>query len=192
MQSQPIFETERLILSPRRPDETEDCLAMDRAPGVLDHVEGPWDDPVRHRAFIEARTRGPHPPGLGYWTIRLRAEPHRFAGWVLLIPEDAIGPAIEIGWRLPPDVWGRGYATEAARPLLAHAFRALGLALIVASIMPANAASLAVAAKLGFPPEGDAIPGSPYRRYVLRADGLTAGRARSGSAPATPERAGER
>lgn len=180
MQTQPIFETERLILSPRRLDETEDCLAMDRAPGVTDHVTGPWHDPAAHRAFTEARTRGPYPAGLGYWTIRPRAAPSRFAGWVLLIPEDAVGPAVEIGWRLHPDVWGRGYATEAARPLLTHAFGALGLREVVAGIMPGNAASRAVAVKLGFPAKGEAMPGSPYRRHILSAGGPTAGRARPG------------
>jgi len=169
MQIQPSFETARLRLAPRSLAETETCLAMDRAPGVTDHVSGPWADPAAHRAFTEARTSGPWPPGMGYWTIRPRADPARFAGWVLLIPEDAVGPAIEIGWRLHPEVWGCGYATEAAQTILGHAFGTLGLPEVVAGIMPGNVASLRVAMKLGFPAEGEALPGSPYRRHVLSA-----------------------
>lgn len=165
MQIQPYFETDRLGLTPRSLAETEDCLAMDHAPGVTDHVSGPWHDPAAHRAFTEARTRGPYPAGMGYWTIRPRAEPTRFAGWVLLIPEDALGPAIEIGWRLPPDVWGLGYATEAARPVLAHAFETLGLSEVVAGIMPDNSGSLRVAEKLGFHDSGERV--GPYRRYRI-------------------------
>jgi RimJ/RimL family protein N-acetyltransferase len=173
MQIQPAFETDRLSLTPRSLSETEDCLAMDRAPGVTDHVSGPWVDPAAHRAFTEARTGGPYPPGLGYWTIRSRAAPTRFSGWVLLIPEDAVGPAIEIGWRLHPDVWGLGYATEAARPILAHAFATLGLAEVVAGIMPGNEGSIRVATKLGFHVTGEVV--GPYRRYRMRREDFTAG-----------------
>ena len=37
-------------------------------------------------------------------------------------------PAVEIGWRLAAEHWGRGYATEAARAVVAHGFERLGLA----------------------------------------------------------------
>ncbi|MCB8883277.1 GNAT family N-acetyltransferase [Acidisoma cellulosilytica] len=161
----PVFETARLRLTPRSIAETEACLAMDRAPGVTLHVAGPWDDPDAHRLFVERRTSGPYPAGLGYWTIRLRGQPQGFLGWVLLIPEDARGPETEIGWRLRPEYWGQGIATEAAQPILAHAFRTLRCPRLVADIMDANAGSLRVAAKLGFAPAdgGSAL----YRRLSL-------------------------
>jgi hypothetical protein len=75
------------------------CLAMDRDPEVTRFVDGPWSDPAVHRAFVEARTRGPYPAGLGYWAV-LRRESGGFLGWVLLIPLDARGPEVEIGWRI--------------------------------------------------------------------------------------------
>lgn len=102
---QPVFQTPRLLLRPWTLAETELCLAMDREPGVTRYVSGPWNDPAAHRAFIEARTRGPYPSGMGYWTIRRRTD-NTFLGWILLIPEDAVGPETEIGWRLMPSVWG--------------------------------------------------------------------------------------
>ncbi len=34
-------------------------------------------------------------------------------------------PAIEIGWRMLPRYWGRGYATEAARLALEYGFDVL-------------------------------------------------------------------
>ncbi|WP_135466721.1 GNAT family N-acetyltransferase [Crenalkalicoccus roseus] len=153
--SQPCFATPRLRLRPRRLADTEACLAMDREPGVTRFVDGPWKDPAGHRAFIEARTLGPWPPGLGYWSV-LDAAAGGFLGWVLLIPEDGEGPEIEIGWRLRPAAWGRGIATEAAAPVLRHGFVALGLPRIVAGIHAENAASLRVAAKLGLRPRGTA------------------------------------
>nr|WP_302479795.1 GNAT family N-acetyltransferase [Roseicella sp. DB1501] len=147
-------------MRPRRLEDTEACLAMDREPAVLRHIDGPWDDAAAHRAFIEARTRGPWPAGLGYWVVEAGGA---FLGWVLLIPEDARGPEVEIGWRLRRAAWGQGIATEAAAALLPHAFRRLGLPRIIADINPANHASLAVARKLGL------RPGAWQGRYLRHA-----------------------
>lgn len=55
---------------------------------------------------------------------------------------------IEIGWHFHPDYWGHGYATEAARAVLEHAF-ASGLERVVAVTNPANMASHAVCLRLG-------------------------------------------
>ena len=62
----PDFATERVLLRQRTLADTEACFAMDRAPGVTRFVNGPWGDEAAHRAFIEARTRGPYPDGLGF------------------------------------------------------------------------------------------------------------------------------
>lgn len=59
----------------------------------------------------------------------------------------------EIGWHLHPDAWGLGYATEAARRVLEHAFAA-GLAEVVAVTYPENTASQAVARRIGMSPRG--------------------------------------
>ncbi|MBL6454193.1 GNAT family N-acetyltransferase [Belnapia sp. T6] len=168
--NQPVFRTARLLVRPRRPGDTEACLAMDREPEVTRFIDGPWGEEANHRAFIEARTRGPWPPGLGYWTIERAGE---FLGWVLLIPEDAQGPAIEIGWRLRRAAWGRGIATEAAAPLLRHGFMTLGLPAIIAGIDPENAASLRVAAKLGLVARERA---GRYLRHALRREEWLASR----------------
>ncbi|WP_164125920.1 GNAT family N-acetyltransferase, partial [Stenotrophomonas maltophilia] len=64
-------------------------------------------------------------------------------------------PEIEIGWRLNRHAWGKGYATEAARPIVAHAFQTVGLDRIVAEIDPANSASMHVAEKIGLKFTGD-------------------------------------
>lgn len=60
----------------------------------------------------------------------------------------------ELGYWLAPAVWGRGYATEAARALLAFAFDRLALAQVRAGVFGDNAASARVLAKLGFRPAG--------------------------------------
>jgi RimJ/RimL family protein N-acetyltransferase len=122
---------------------------MDREPQVTRFVSGPWEDAAAHQRFIVERTMGPYPAGQGYWTITPRDNPEAFLGWVLLIPLDAVGPEVEIGWRLRPLAWGRGIATEAARPILDHGLGAAGLARVVADIDPENIASISVAEKVG-------------------------------------------
>jgi RimJ/RimL family protein N-acetyltransferase len=151
-------------------EDLEACMAMDRDPKVTRFLPGPWTDPVAHRAFVEERMRRIYPVGMGYWSI---IAPEGFVGWVLLTPLDLHGPEIEIGWRLIRAAWGRGYATEAARPILHHALGTLRLFEVIADIDPANTASVKVARKLGFRPARD-VPFNDrmVTRYVASPAGL--------------------
>jgi len=165
---QPTLRTQRLLLRPRSLADTDACLRMDQEPKVTRYLSGPWSDPVAHRAFVEERTRGPYPDGLGYWTIASGDRPAEFVGWVLLIPLDAVGPEIEIGWRLRPAFWRLGYATEAASAVLRHGFDGLGLNEILAEIDPANIASIALADRLGMRRRGSRTSeGRDWARYAL-------------------------
>jgi ribosomal-protein-alanine N-acetyltransferase len=40
-------------------------------------------------------------------------------------------PAVEVGWRIDKEYWGRGFATEAAHAAVADGFEHVGLAEIV-------------------------------------------------------------
>jgi RimJ/RimL family protein N-acetyltransferase len=146
---QPTLTTQRLILRPRSLADTDASVTMDQEPEVTRYVSGPWSNPVAHHAFVEQRTLGPYPDGLGYWTLTSVDQPDAFLGWVLLIPLDAIGPEIEIGWRLRPAFWRRGYATEAACAVLRYGFDHLRLDEVVAEIDAENAASISAAERIG-------------------------------------------
>jgi RimJ/RimL family protein N-acetyltransferase len=56
---------------------------------------------------------------------------------------------IEIGYRLDPDYWNRGLATEAAQAVRDHAFRDLILSKVISLIHPDNVPSRRVAEKNG-------------------------------------------
>ena len=85
--------------------------------------------------------------GFGHWAVQVK-ETGRFIGRVgLWYPEG--WPDYEIGWTIDRDVWGIGYATEAARPALHHARHTLGIQHIISLILPENARSIRVAEKLG-------------------------------------------
>jgi RimJ/RimL family protein N-acetyltransferase len=62
-----------------------------------------------------------------------------------MFPEDTI----EIGWRLAPEYWGKGYATEAAEAWLAFGFETLGLDEIVSFAVAGNRRSTAVMERIG-------------------------------------------
>jgi RimJ/RimL family protein N-acetyltransferase len=115
---------------------------------------GAAPSPVRDlddaRARIEAfgaRTRGLD----GIWAISRRGD-EAAIGAVLLVPlprsDEEPSDAREIGWHLHPEVWGRGFATEAARAVVQRA-REGGLSEVRAVVHAGNAASHAVCRRLG-------------------------------------------
>ena len=100
-----------------------------------------------------------------------------FVGVIALqhVPFEArFTPALEIGWRLAPAFWGRGYATEGAAAALAFAFETLGRDEVVSMTSVVNLRSQRVMQRLGMrrdPAGGFDSPfvpeGSPLRRQVL-------------------------
>jgi RimJ/RimL family protein N-acetyltransferase len=164
----PSFETERLLVRPRTMADFDACLAMDRDPEVTKFIPGPWNDPAAHEAFLRDRIKISLGDGLGYWSIFPKSRPHQFAGWILLLPYDAVGPEIEIGWRLNRSAWGNGFAPEAAQPIVEYAFQTVNLERIVADIHPGNIPSQRVAEKIGMKHVSDGMHGDdPCKSYVM-------------------------
>jgi len=89
--------------------------------------------------------------GFGLWGASLleTGEVIGFAGLAHPLWFPVHAHEVEVGWRLHPSFWGKGYATEAGRAALAAARDHLGLDRVIAVIDPANAASIAVATRLG-------------------------------------------
>ena len=96
-----------------------------------------------------------------------------------------LGDDIELGYTLARGAWGRGYATELGRALLAYAFDVLGAARVVAQVEPENTASRRVLEKLGMREvETRSAYGRPHLLYeVLRGSSGPASDRRSGSQP---------
>lgn len=94
--------------------------------------------------------------GYGFTAIEQRetGECLGFAGLsdVDLEPQVAAG-SVEIGWRLAPEHWGHGYASEAAGELLRFGFETLGLEEIVSFAVFDNFRSIAVMRRIGMTPD---------------------------------------
>ena len=114
--------------------------------------------------------------GFGLWAVEV-PEVAPFVGFVgLSVPrfEAHFTPCVEIGWRLAAEHWGKGYATEGARAVLAFGFETLQLGEIVSFTTAGNLPSRRVMEKIGMThdPADDfdhpALPeGHPLRRHVL-------------------------
>jgi RimJ/RimL family protein N-acetyltransferase len=114
--------------------------------------------------------------GWGMWAVEVIGGAP-FIAMVGLHRVDAalpFAPAVEIAWRVDPDHWGHGYATEAALASLQYGFSVAGLSEIVSVTTTVNERSQAVMVRIGMArvPDGDfdhpSVPeGSPLRRHVL-------------------------
>jgi RimJ/RimL family protein N-acetyltransferase len=146
--------TERLLL---RPGWAEDAPALAQAIAdeaiVRNLATAPWPYGLRDaEAFLSL----PKDPGLPTFLIFARG-----GGAPELVGACGLGRrpsgSVETGYWIARAHWGNGYATEAARHLLAIA-RTLGLTRLEASHFIDNPASGRVLEKLGFVPTGMTAP----------------------------------
>lgn len=105
------------------------------------------------RAALE-RTISQHElGGYSFWPVFER-ESGLLCGEAGLFPLAPDGPDVALGYAFGAAYWGRGYATEAARAVVAEAFGPLGMDHLVAITREANFGSRRVLAKLGFREHG--------------------------------------
>ncbi len=150
-----VLVTERLVLRQWREADREPWAALNADPEVMrwfastlsrDEADG-WFD-VNHDQLADR--------GWGLWAVDVVAEGEPVSGFVgfvgLAVPTfegPPFLPAIEVGWRLAREAWGRGYATEAAWASLRHGFEVLGLDEIVSFTPVRNVPSRRVMERLG-------------------------------------------
>jgi RimJ/RimL family protein N-acetyltransferase len=145
----PFLETGRLSLREFRADDADNLYRLDRDPRVMRYI---GDGSVGTRASVatalaRAAIHYRNYPGLGVWPAEDRMS-GEFVGWFCLkyAPKTV---EVELGYRLLPQAWGYGYATEGAHALVRYAFEALGLYRIIGLTHPGNTASQRVLQKAG-------------------------------------------
>ena len=166
--------TERLLLRPWRDSDRAPFAAMNADPKVMEHFPA-LSTREESNAAVDRIVARMKQQGFGLWAVEVPGLAE-FVGFIGLGRADAIlgFPAVEIGWRLAAQHWGRGYATEGARASLAHAFDDLDLDEVVSFATTRNERSRHVMEKIGMTrrPEDDFDhPGVPPawkgRRHVL-------------------------
>lgn len=150
----PTLRTARLVLRRFRPEDAEDIFAYASDPQMTTWV--PWeahrslDD---SRAFVERVLQKYRERREAEWVITLRPG-GRVIGTVRLGQYHPVHRRADLGYAVGRAWWGQGYATEAARAVVAFGFSRLDLNRIWAICDPGNGASERVMQKVGMRFEG--------------------------------------
>lgn len=152
MRVDPDFEpivTTRLRLRRSEPGDAEAISRYRSDPDV--HRQQGWErtdvEAVR-REIEDMAGRAPGDPGWVQFSVE-RLEDGRLVGDVGLSPADGEPGVVKVGYTVDPSHQRRGYATEAVDALVRYAFDALGADVVRAYASADNAASIAVAEKVG-------------------------------------------
>jgi len=175
----PELRTGRLLLRDWRSSDLAPFAELNADPVAMEHFPSTLTT-EQSAEMIDAMRARWRDDGLAWWAVEDLAD-GSFVGAVgpMRVAIDAAfndpaAPAIEMGWRLRRQVWGRGYAVEAARAAMAWVVDEHPEEEIVSFTVVDNTKSRRVMEKLGMVHDahGDfahpRVPdGSPLRRHVL-------------------------
>jgi RimJ/RimL family protein N-acetyltransferase len=149
-------------------------------PAVTRLIGGPFtEEQIRSRLSLEMETQSAH--GIQYWPIFLLAT-GQHVGCCGLRRRDPDRAIYEIGFHIRKAEWRKGYASEAARAVIAYAFDSTHAAALFAGHNPANESSRRLLQKLGFRfthTEYYAPTGLDHPSYIFTRDAFAAAQKRS-------------
>jgi RimJ/RimL family protein N-acetyltransferase len=165
--------TDRLLLRHWREEDRDPWAAMNADPEVMRHFPS-TQTREETDAALDRFNAGLADRGWGIWAVDLDGEFLGFTGLAIPRFDAPFMPATEIGWRFARHAWGNGYATEAARAVLAYAFDELELPEVVSFTTVDNTPSRRVMERIGMtrdPADDFDHPNleadSPLLRHVL-------------------------
>lgn len=145
-----LLETERLILRTWKTEDQDAYFNINQDPKVVEYLCGSLTL-QEVEEFILAMNSQQDKYGYTLWATELK-ETGKLLGFIGLnytAWEAHFTPAVEIGWRLGSQYWGKGYATEGAKAVRDYGFNTIGLKEIVSLTVPANKRSQRVMEKIG-------------------------------------------
>ena len=170
-----VIKTDRLILRPWLKEDFEPFAKLNADAVVREYFSSTL---VREESDASAKVISDaiEQNGWGFWAVSCPGVAD-FIGFIGLsqVPFTAhFTPAVEIGWRLAHEFWGRGYAPEGAQAALKYGFETLNLSEIVSFTTVTNERSQKVMRKIGMhhTPQDDfdypkLVAGHPLIRHVL-------------------------
>lgn len=163
-----ILHTPRLRLEPFVDEHFDGLWLLNSDPVVMRYVGGPETEEELRETIRRVKERW-RTLGFSWWAFVAKASDEIVgAGCVQHIENDARQP-LEIGWRLSPEHWGKGLATEAAEAMAKFAFNSLRASCVYAIAHPDNAASVRVMQRLGMQSLGlEPHYGTDCPTYILK------------------------
>lgn len=144
-----ILTTARLRLEPVSDEHLEGLYALNSQPEVMRYISGKPETREETVAMIERIKQRWIELGYSWWTfVEIRSGEVIGMGCVQHLARDPANP-LELGWRLRPEYWHQGYASEAAQCMAAFAFDQLGVPLLCAVCHVENLPSAKVMERLG-------------------------------------------
>jgi RimJ/RimL family protein N-acetyltransferase len=166
-----ILTTERLILRPFNMSDLDNFASLMADPEVMRFsISGPMKDLQKVKDYFQSRILGHYDKyGYGLYATILRSN-HSFIGGVGLISQCIDQKdKVELAYRLFPNDWGQGFATEAALAMCRYAFGQLKINELISIIDPKNMRSLQVAKRIGMTYAQEAsFHGIPVHIYHLK------------------------
>jgi [ribosomal protein S5]-alanine N-acetyltransferase len=144
-----IFQTDRLLLRRMTLEDAPLILALNSHPEVLRYLHEPilTTEADARRVLTDIIIPQYDLYNQGRWAMILKAT-GAFIGWCGLKWRPESGET-DLGYRLLPDCWGKGYATEAARQTLSYGHHELGITTIIGRAHIDNLASITILQKIG-------------------------------------------
>jgi RimJ/RimL family protein N-acetyltransferase len=163
-----VLESARLRFEPMCEAHYDGLRVLNGDPDVMRFISGQAETADETRAAIARVAARWKALGYAWWSLIERDSGELIgAGCIQHLEQDTANPH-EIGWRLRPDRWGRGYAIEAAERMARFAFDALDAPLLYAICDPANTPSARVMSKLGMTYRGEEVwHGKPVAAYSV-------------------------
>ena len=143
----PTLETPDLILRPWKLEDADSLLRILQEPDILKYFPPTTFTLEKTQGYIKHQLTHWQEHGYGHWAVTLKEE-GRLAGWDGLeyLPETDEN---EVAYLLSHQVWGQGYATQAARAAVRYGFDTTGLRSIIGLVHPENSGSIRVLEKCG-------------------------------------------
>jgi RimJ/RimL family protein N-acetyltransferase len=147
-----FLETQRLVLRLFTEADADELVSLDADPDVMRFVTGgvPTSrDQIEKEVLPGFLRYYQRYEGFGFW-VAVEKATGEFLGWFHFRPApDAVPGEADLGYRLRKAAWGKGYATEGSRALIAKGFTEFGVQRVVAQAMAVNTASRRVMEKAG-------------------------------------------
>jgi RimJ/RimL family protein N-acetyltransferase len=143
-----ILETPRLRLRGYTLADTDALLPVLGDPVAMEFYPAPFDRQGVEDWIARSLERYRR-DGHGLWAMVLKDSGEVIGDCGCSMQEVEGRNHVEIGYHVRRDLWGNGYATEAAQACKDYAFRTLGAPLVISMIRPENIRSRRVAEKNG-------------------------------------------
>jgi RimJ/RimL family protein N-acetyltransferase len=144
----PTLHTPHLVLRPWAPADADRLYEILQEPGIFqyfprtDPPPRPWAD-----KYIAHHLKQWQEHNCGHWAVVEEAS-ERVVGWNGLEYLKELDE-VEVAYLLSHEVWGKGFATEAARAAVQYGFETMKLPAIIGLVHPENAGSIRVLEKCG-------------------------------------------